>query len=138
VARDPDDKERRLFLPTKNNLGPEGTGLGFRIGLVETPSGLNAPTIFWDTLPVTKSANEVLAVSGDSGSAPAARNAAEDFLRELLADGPVPSKKIEPEANEAGFSWRTVRRAKETLGVAVKKTGVDRGWEWSLREGGHR
>ena len=44
VARDPADKERRLFLPTKNNVGPEGTGIGFRIGQVETPTGLLAPS----------------------------------------------------------------------------------------------
>jgi len=86
VCRDPDDPERRLFLPTKNNIGPEGSGLGFRVGTQVTPSGIVAPAIFWDSLPVKMSADEVLAVSVDHRNAPA-RDDAEDFLRDMLASG---------------------------------------------------
>ncbi len=60
-----------------------------------------------------------------------------DFLREVLGAGPVPSGKIEDEARKAGLAWRTVRRAKDQLGVRVRKTGVDGGWVWSLPEDGH-
>jgi putative DNA primase/helicase len=137
VARDPDDKERRLFLPTKNNLSPEGSGLGFRIGQVETTSGILAPMIIWDTIAVRMSAEEALAGSADGSSAPA-RDEAENFLRDILADGPVPAKKIKAEVREAELVWRTIRRAKEAIGVTVRKTGVDGGWEWSLPEGGQR
>jgi putative DNA primase/helicase len=137
VTRDPEDKDRRLLLPTKNNLGPDGIGLGFRIGQVETPSGILAPTVFFDTMPVTMSADEVLAASGASGSAPA-RSEAEDFLREILADGAVPTRRILSEAKAAGLSWATVRRAKETLGVRAAKTALDGGWAWSLPEDAHR
>jgi putative DNA primase/helicase len=131
VARDPGDKERRLLLPTKNNLGPEGSGIGFRIGQVTTPTGLLAPTVLWDAMPVTMSADEALAGPADAGSAPA-RNEAMDFLRDVLAAGPVPSEKIRDEVNKAGLAWRTVRRAKEGLGVRVRKTGIDGGWVWTL------
>ena len=31
VAQDPENPARRLFLPMKNNLGPESAGLAFRI-----------------------------------------------------------------------------------------------------------
>jgi putative DNA primase/helicase len=131
VARDPDDHERRLFLPTKNNLGPEGTGLGFRIGQVVTPTGLLAPSIFWDDLPVTISANEALAPSTETATAPA-RNEAEDFLQQVLADGPRPTVQIRAEANSAGVAWPTVRRAKEKLGVKASKVTLDGGWEWAM------
>jgi putative DNA primase/helicase len=131
VARDPENSERRLFLPTKNNLGPEGTGLGFKIGQVVTPGGLLAPTIFWDNLPVSFSANEVLAPSTDTSSAPA-RNEAEDFLRVLLATCSVAAKEIKLQAKEVGLSWKTVCRAKTALGVRSSKTAVDGGWEWSI------
>jgi putative DNA primase/helicase len=121
VVRDPDDPGRRLLLPTKNNLGPEGAGLGLRIEQVTTPSGLLAPTIFWDTIPVSVSANEALAASADLGSAPA-RNEAEDLLRAMLADGPKPTRQIKSEAKESGLAaWPTVRRAKGvTCGDCVK------------------
>jgi RecA-family ATPase len=31
VARDPENRARRLFLPAKNNLGRDGTGLAFSV-----------------------------------------------------------------------------------------------------------
>ena len=134
IARDPDDVERRLFMPTKNNLGPEGAGLGFRVGTQLTASGILAPAIFWDAAPVTMSADEVLAASGTSGSA---RDEAEDFLRDMLAGGPVATKKIETEVKAAGLSWATVRRAAEKrIGVKkMKGKELDGAWVWSLPEG---
>lgn len=135
VCRDPDDNERRLLLPTKNNLGPEGAGIGFRVGTQVTPSGIVAPCIFWDAIPVTITANEALNTSHEYGSAPA-RNEAEGFLQELLAAGTMPVKQIEAEAKAAGLSWRTVKRAKDTLGIKASKAGLDGGWFWTLPEGG--
>ena len=135
VCRDPGDKERRLFLPTKNNLGPDSMGIGFRIGQFETPFGILAPAVFFDALPVKMSADEVLKNSEDCTSAPA-RDEAEDFLREMLADGPKPAKSIKSEASEAGLAWRTVWRAKDTLAVKSSKTGAEGGWEWFLPQGG--
>ncbi len=140
VARDPDDQERRLFLPTKNNVGPERKGLGFRVGTTATPSGIVAPAIFWDATPVTLSCDEVLAASAvpaDQGGAHA-RGEAESFLSSLLANGPVPTNTVKSEAKAAGLSWATVRRAKDQLGVAVAKTGLDDGWVWALAEDARR
>ena len=122
VARDPDDRERRLLLPTKNNLGPEGAGLGFRVGLFSTPSGINAAAIYFDNLPVNRTAGEVLdAASGDNWRN--ARDEAEDFLRDILAEGPKSVKEIEAETKAAGLSLRTVRRAKDRLGIKPTKSG---------------
>ena len=131
IARDPENSDRRLFLPTKNNLGPEGTGLGFRIGQVVTPTGLLAPSIFWDDLPVTLSADQVLVPSAETATAPA-RNEAEDFLRIMLAERAVPAKEIKMQAREAGLAWKTVCRAKTALGVKSSKTAMDGGWEWFI------
>jgi hypothetical protein len=131
VCRDPDDNERRLFLPTKNNLAHEGTGLGFRVGGQVTVTGIVAPSIFWDSDPVVMTANEALNRPAEYGSAPA-RNEAEDFLRNLLADGPMPSRNVQSEAKAAGIAWATVRRAKETLGIKAAKSTLDGGWAWAL------
>ena len=131
VVRDPEDGERRLFLPTKNNVGPEGNGLAFRVGLKGIGGDIFAPMILWEGA-VTTTAEEALATkTGKSGSAPERENA-EAFLRTILEHGPVPSRRVQSEAREAGVAWATVRRAKEFLGVIVSKKALDGGWTWEL------
>ena len=131
VVRDPEDGERRLFLPTKNNVGPEGNGLAFRVGLKGIGGDIFAPMILWEG-GVTTTAEEALATkNGKSGSAPEHENA-EEFLRTILADRPLPTRQIRTEAKEAGLAWATVRRAKESLGIKSSKTALDGGWVWEL------
>src|SRR5262249_36947383 len=66
---------------------------------------------------------------------------AEEFLRELLAKGEVAATEIKREAQEAGLSWGTIRRAQQRLGIrparrAQSGDGLgERGrWYWSLPE----
>ena len=61
-----------------------------------------------------------------------ALDAAKDFLLELLAEGELPQKQIENDAKGAGHSWRTVRRAKDELGVKSVKSKLDKCWYWKL------
>jgi putative DNA primase/helicase len=60
-----------------------------------------------------------------------ARDAAADFLQQVLGNDVVPSKSIEAEAKEAGISWATLRRASDALGVK-KRRGDGGKWYWSL------
>ncbi len=131
VTRDPDDDARRLFLPTKNNLAPEGRGLAFRIAMMETPSGLLAPSIVWDSEGVTMTANEALAAASVTPRSPG-RDGAEAFLRTVLKDGPKAVTDVQAEAERAGLAWATVRRAKTSLSVEVAKIGIQGEWFWSL------
>jgi hypothetical protein len=134
VAADPDDKRRRLFIPTKNNVGPALDGLGFRIELIDVGDEILAPMIVWDG-PVTVTAEEVLAPHSGSSTGPAPRRTeAEDFLRLVLAVGPLPTRRIKSEAKEAGLSWPSIRRAKESLGILASKTALDGGWVWTMPE----
>ena len=137
VTRDPDDPERRFFLPTKNNLGPDRSGLAFRIGAVVTQSDIVAPVVFWESGPVTITADEVLGANAASKESAPARSEAEEFLRGQLHAGPVTVRQLESEAKAAGISWQTVRRAKEKLRVKATKTALDGGWVWTLPEDGH-
>ncbi len=51
---------------------------------------------------------------------------ATDLLRECLADGPRRSKEVEEEAREAwGISVRTLKRARQKLGVRAIKDGKE-------------
>ncbi|MFM8583800.1 MAG: AAA family ATPase [Planctomycetaceae bacterium] len=57
-----------------------------------------------------------------------------DFLRALLAAGPVASAVVRQHADRAGLSWRTLQRAKGPLGIASSMTqeGGDHRWNWWL------
>jgi hypothetical protein len=143
VARDPEDENRRLFLPAKNNLAAKGKGLAFRLEqrLVDDPAkGIVASSVVWEPEPVTMTADQALQatdaqVSGDRTE----RTHADEFLRDILAGGPVATAEVKREATAAGLSWATVRRAQSRLGIrpvrrAESGDGLgDRGhWYWSL------
>ena len=124
VARDPDDKDRRLFLPTKNNLGPDDHGMAFRI----VDSRLE-----WEAEPVLATAAEMLSAEPATPSA-SKLDAAAEWLRDELASGPVSQAELERLARESGHTWGTIRRAKRRLGVEARKDGFGGagGWIWEL------
>ena len=136
VIEDADDKDRQLLLHAKNNLAAPPQGLAFRLRqtIVDPDKDIFASWVDWEADPVTITANEALAAESGSASAKPSEEA-EAFLKELLAVGPVSVKQVEREADEAGLAWRTVKRAKERLGVRVRRAGGIAGkghWEWSL------
>lgn len=135
LTRDAENKARRLLLPGKNNLAPEGEGLAFTI------CG-DPPAIAWERDPVAMSADDALAVEnggGDEskpGPEPEAMNAAKQWLAKLLADGEVEAAKVKAEAKAAGLAWRTVQRAADILGVIREKNAFNSGWQWRLPKPG--
>jgi putative DNA primase/helicase len=57
-----------------------------------------------------------------------------EFLKGVPADG-APAKDIQRQAQEAGLSWATVRRAKAKLGLKAEREGGFGGagrWIWRL------
>jgi hypothetical protein len=115
LTRDPNDKARRLLLPGKMNLAPEGSGLAFSI------HGLNVPRIVWEAEAVTMSADDLAAAecqSGKRGPDADKLDAAVEFLRSALAEGPRLTKELTEEAREGyGISKRTLDRARDVLYV---------------------
>jgi hypothetical protein len=45
------------------------------------------------------------------------------FLTELLKNGPIPQQVVKAKAIKAGLAYRTVERAKETLGIISERRG---------------
>jgi energy-coupling factor transporter ATP-binding protein EcfA2 len=132
VAEDAERPERRLFLPLKNNLAEGGTGLAFRVEGHQLPGGIDTSRVSWDSEPVTMTANEALRTAAEAGEERSAVRDAKEFLEELLADGSLPSKQVRSEADQAGLTWATVRRAQQALGVVVAKEGMKGPWTWQL------
>jgi hypothetical protein len=126
VTKDKDDSLRRLMLPAKMNLAPEVTGLAYK--LVDG-------VVAWEPEPVQMTADDALVAELADANDQTERQEAVDWLREVLADGPLATKDVQRAAGEAGHSWATVRRAKGPAGVEVWKQGFgDEGrWVWGLR-----
>lgn len=130
VARDPDDPsgQRRIVAATKQNLAPEPPALAFTL---EVPAGADHPRLAWHGV-TDHRAVDLLRVP-DAGDAAPERREAEQFLAALLAAGPVAARQVEAEAAEAGIAWRTVQRAKASLGVrSVRPDGFTGPWAWAL------
>lgn len=134
LMADPDDDKRKLLLPGKCNLSAPPPGLAFRI--VGDPGRLE-----WEPDPLEGfRADDVVAPKESKepkrGPEPTTRDAAAEWLAELLKDGPMPVAEIREQAKAADLGWRTIRRAQESLGIVPRKKTFDGGWEWGLPEGG--
>jgi hypothetical protein len=137
VIEDADNEGRYLFLHAKNNLAAPPQGLAFRLEQTIVGSDIVASRVWWETEPVSITANQALAAEAAGEDQRSAIEAAEEFLREVLAGGPVPQKELKVDAEGAGLSWATVRRAKDRVGVIVRResegaSGAGR-WLWSLQ-----
>ena len=133
LMRDTNNKARRLLLPGKNNLAPEGNGLAFAI--VGDPAA-----VAWEHDPVDMSADDALAmengIGGDDhkpGPEPDAKNQATDWLAGELADLQEHSvKELKEAAKDAGLAWRTVQKASQRLGVKVHRANFGGDCVWQL------
>jgi hypothetical protein len=136
VAPDPDDKARRLFLPMKNNIGPDIMGLAYRIegATIQSKAGtLHTSRVAWDTSAVSVTADELMQPAATQKVS--AVDEAAEWLQGVLADGPRSSSDIFGQAEAEGFSERTVKRAKKKLGIETAKAGMSGGWCWQLPKG---
>jgi hypothetical protein len=119
VAPDAKDNSRRLFLPMKNNLGPDASGLAFRINKATVSSSagpLETSHVVWESEPIPLTANEALRAENQSGSASAVDGAV-DWLRDTLAEGSVAASNIFERATTDGIAKSTLQRASKMLGV---------------------
>jgi RecA-family ATPase len=134
VIEDPDNEGRILLLHAKTNMGRKAQGLAYRLvqTIVGDPGqGIVASYVVWDSEPVALSADEALRASEDGGDRSAAAEA-EEFLRDLLRNGPATARDGEDHARALCISRRTLERARKKLGVIAEKAGLQEGWTWRL------
>ena len=125
-CQNPDDpKNRRVLTVTKSNLAEIPPGIGYT--LRAAPGG-DVAHVEWESERISLSADELLSAGQDDGSAVSA----EDFLRELLADGAMPARDVQTAARDNGFSPKCIRRAFEKLGGKPRKGDFKSGWVWKL------
>lgn len=131
-----DGEDTRILARSKSNIGPDDGGFQYHLEQIEVDAfpGIEAARIAWGKS-VEGNASQLLTDPNEGSAAGdeeegSARDSAEDFLKELLKDGPAPTKHVETEAKAAGIAWRTVRRASDSL--TVKKQKSNGSWYWSL------
>ncbi len=135
VVKDKHDPSgrRRLFLPLKNNLGDDQSGLAYSL---TARFGGEGTIVAWEPDPVTIKADDAMAhESGRRGPDPAERDEAGDYLREALATGPRLARELIEEAREAhGVAKRTLDRAKVDVGVKSYQEPKLGPWWWKLTD----
>lgn len=128
LGRDPQDPEGspvRHLLVVKSNIGPLAVGLKFTLERGQFgwlgESQLTGRALM---------GRQVEADAADGGALAEAR----DVLQQILANGSVEAKVALADAEAAGISQASTRRARQELGVEAVKHGFgsDGRWVWSL------
>jgi hypothetical protein len=129
VGRDRHDQERRLVACLKNNLAKDTLGMAYR--LVDAGG---YPRVEWEPDPVDVRADDLLAPErADAPAREGKRREADEWLRGLLAGGPMGATSVRAEADGAGVPWAAVRAAANRLGIVpYRKGGRDGAWWWVL------
>jgi putative DNA primase/helicase len=127
IVKDPDDPQRRLFLPAKLNLAQDPDGMAYRI--VEG-------RVVWELEPVRMHADDAFAAemraSNGAGSRGSERREAAEWLREELATGLKPASEVIEAGESQGYSERTLRRAYKQVGQKTRKESFDGPWLWEV------
>jgi putative DNA primase/helicase len=135
VTPDEDDETRMLLIPSKMNIAPIRHGLAYRIeGCLVEFEGKEIATsrIMFESTPITITADQALAALAGNSENRSEKSEAIDFLTDALRNGPVSAKDMKKEALDAGISSKSLRSAREALGIKPEKTGFEGGWVWSL------
>ena len=125
IARDPDDETKRVLACSKSNLDERPGSISFAIEMA------TAARIRWEG-PSSHSANALLAV--DSSEQSTQRDQAREWLLNEIAEGGTLVEELRTSAREAGYSWRTVERARATVSaIKARRVGGRTGsWMWVL------
>lgn len=127
VATDPDDPTRSVIASSKSNLGPPPPALAYRLENCEN----GMARVAWDG--ISQHTAQTLVAQPQSDEERSALDEAIDWLRAHLAAGPMFSKETQAAAREAGIADRTLRRAREVLGVKIDKARTQDGkYIWQL------
>jgi putative DNA primase/helicase len=117
VGIHPDDPQRRVISRAKGNLCQTPASVEFSI---------DKEGRFWWGQTTEVTAEDLVQPASRYGGA---RSDATNFLRTILADGPVASAIVEEKAAAKGISISTLKRARNLIGVESKKVGQ----VWQLR-----
>jgi putative DNA primase/helicase len=145
----PDTEDEYGLGVNKANLGRRAAMLGYQIetaralqkvGSVRHRAG--TARLVWSPDPLDLDVDDLLPQKKRArgrGRPADERAIAKAFLEGELADGPVRQEHLMKRAAEEGISERTLRRAKDELGVRARnRPATYGGWIWELPEDGQK
>ncbi|MCL2001084.1 MAG: AAA family ATPase, partial [Planctomycetes bacterium] len=129
VAKCPKDRDRRLFLPSKNNIGNDKAGLAYSINGQSDP-----PFVDWEPDPAYDEIDKVL--NNQQGSRPPPRqtmtNTSDDWLEAFLDKGEKPAIEVYEAGRAAGFSEDQLKRSRKRIGAHIRRVGRPSRSFWRL------
>jgi KaiC/GvpD/RAD55 family RecA-like ATPase len=128
VAEHPESKDLRVLVRLKGNLAAPTSGMSYRV-VGDDFGSINTGRIQWhDSVELT--AEDVLA----QPTRPNRPNPVDQWLLEILGDGPVLQQTILNAGREEGFTEGRIRRAKKRYEIKHRKRGYGGPTEWYLRD----
>lgn len=137
VAAKQEGSESRVLARAKSNISLDDGGVSYSIQPCMIDGGIQTTRVLWGDR-IEGTARDILdAVEAHDADERSELDDAADFLRGLLADGPVAAKQVYAEADQAGYRRATIRRAQKALGIAAVKEGgrfgeKEQRWVWKL------
>jgi Bifunctional DNA primase/polymerase, N-terminal len=121
-------------------LPPSADETGVRYEWLSLMEPATLPTWVAQALVTSEAQPQEKSLEGKRDATPAPigkLEGAKRFLLKALTNGAVDSKAIKSQAASVGYSEKTIYRARNILGVEVRKVGFGDGqhWEWLLLEG---
>lgn len=115
ILKDPDNPKKRLFLPIKNNIGPDEIGYSYEIKQIILDNNILTSRIEWLNEKIDKTANDILNPPLKIESPKL--EAAKDFLAEILRNGPMLLNEVRKKFTDQGFSMDRLYAAKKELKI---------------------
>jgi hypothetical protein len=84
----------------------------------------------YESTPITITADQALAALDGNKGSKSEKSEAIEFLMDVLGEGPVSAKDVKKGATEAGILPKSLRNAREELGIKPAKAGFEDGWVW--------
>lgn len=135
VAAKEEDGARRVLARAKSNIAADNGGVAYSLDMATIDGGIETIHVVWNGK-IEGTAREILGdVEHDEEESGNEKADAEVFLADLLSDGPIPTKQIKADADGAGYSWATIRRAQKSCGILAEKASMKDGWKWRLPDG---
>lgn len=123
VGQHPEEEEVRVMAVTKLNVTKRPKALTFEIkSLPDTLKKQDRSKFVWGDF-VELTSDEITTFVPPSGAGRRKNENTEDFLREMLADGPQPKAVLERAAEARGINIRTLIREAERIGIIRDTTG---------------